>query len=93
MADAVRWRVYNFRTLEGVTSDGKTWSSIGNLVYRASIVGSFDSWDVYFRMPDNHYDSDQVMPRFQGYYTGGQSLYYDDVSIFGPVLRPGYATW
>jgi hypothetical protein len=93
MASAVRCRVFNTTKSVGVESDGKTWSLSGDLISKASITGAFDSLDAYFRFPTTFTLTDSISPRFQGYWTGGESLYYDELSVYGPVLRPGYSTW
>jgi hypothetical protein len=93
MANAVRFRVFNSITNEAVGSDGKTWSASGDLILRSSITGSFDPLEAYFRFPSNLAAGHLVQPRFQGFWTASEALYYDGLSIYGPVLRPGYSTW
>jgi len=76
-----------------VASDGKTWSASGNLILGASLSASFTQYEAYFRMPTTIKDADGLNLRHQGYWASGESLYYDDESVYGPVLRTGYATW
>lgn len=75
-----------------VGSDGKTYSSSGALVV-AGTATTFALAEGYFRMPTTIPTTDQMVFRLSGYYTGSESLYYDDVSLYGPVLRPGVSTW
>jgi hypothetical protein len=93
MANAVRLRIFNQTKNVAVDSNGKTWSVNGNLVVQASNASAFDQIDAYFRLPDDYRYGELILSRFQGLWTGGESLYYDDISVYGPVLRPGVATW
>jgi hypothetical protein len=93
MASAVRARILNSTQNLAVGTDGKTWSASGNLILKDSITGAFDSLETHFRFPPELVYGDSVLPRFQGLWTGGESLYYDEMSVYGPALRPGYATW
>ncbi len=55
----------------------------------------FATIDVYFRGPRGNpwKRDDQFQVRLQGIVNAGEIAYYDEISIQGPVLRPGYSIW
>jgi len=87
--------IWNFTKDIYVASDGKTWdaTSGNNLVLGATLAASFTQFEAYFRASSVFLPTDRVYLRHQGYWAGTQSVYYDDESIYGPVLRPGVSTW
>lgn len=77
-----------------VSTDGKTWDSGNNsLLLKSSLAASWTTYETYIRMPSTIPASDAVLLRLQGYWASGESLYYDDLSVYGPVLRPGVSAW
>jgi len=81
-------------------SDGQvvtTWFD-GTYVGGVAVDISSSAWshvDVYIRScPQAPFaSSDPFSFVLHGIQTNGHLIYYDDVSLFGPVLRPGFATW
>lgn len=71
----------------------RSWANFGRV--RMDLSSSqFNSFDFYFRGPTTPFRStDEFYLRFDGLQTAGHIGYFDDVSLYGPVLRPGYATW
>jgi len=89
-----RVSVYNNTLAEQVLLGGKTVGTGSDLLAPVGVLAA--SWTLqegYFRIPSTWLPAHDIYSRFQGYWTGGQSLYYDDVSVWGPILRPGVATW
>lgn len=88
-----RWNLYNNNTAEFMNSDGKTLGAGPLYPLSASLSASWTVATAYFRIPSTWLSTHDMYARFDGYWSSGESLYYDDVSIVGPSLRPGYATW
>ena len=93
MPNAHQLRISNSTRDREVNTDGKTWGSAGILIHAASVTTAFVLQESHFRRDPLDFGADLYTPRHVGWWTSGESLYYDDVSIFGPVLRPGVATW
>jgi len=74
---------------------GLVWANAG-AVYENISAAAFTSFDCYFRGPKvgpAFKASDIYQFRLHGIVSVGEIAYYDDVSIYGPVLLPGYSTW
>lgn len=91
----LRIQVNNAQRAEFILKDGKSVASgTGEFITPIGIAAAtWTDFEGYFRVPATWSPSHDVLTRFLGYWTAGESLYYDDVSVYGPVLRPGYATW
>ena len=78
-----------------VSVDGRTWVTSPTLGIATGgvLAASFTSFENHFRIPLDWPATDIIFCRHSGYWTSGQSLYYDDISVYGPALRPGVATW
>jgi len=67
---------------------------VGAVVQQDVSASGFTSIDVFFRGPTTPFKSNDVYQfRMHGIQTQNEFIYYDDVSLYGPVLRTGYATW
>jgi hypothetical protein len=86
-----RIQVFNVSRNESIGPDGKTIG--GDLSITGVLAATWSGVELYFRVPSNWLPANEVYLRFVGYWAAGESLYYDDASVYGPVLRPGYATW
>jgi len=92
--NAFQLRMSNYTKTREANPDGKSFGPPGINVLVASVTTSFALMEVYFRRdPLDTAGTDKYRPRHIGVWTTGESLYYDDISVYGPVLRPGYATW
>jgi len=68
--------------------------SFGGVVQQNVSTAGFTSVDVYFRGPTTPMNRSDVFNfRLHGIQDINEFIYYDDVSLYGPVLRPSYATW
>lgn len=93
MANAFQLRLSNSTQAKEVAPDGKTWGASGTVFLTASVTTDFALMEGYFRRYPQDPGTDKYRPRHVGTWTAAESLYYDDVSVYGPVLRPGVATW
>jgi hypothetical protein len=93
MTNAFQLRISNSTQAKEVAPDGKTWGASGTLFLTSSVTTSYALMEGYFRRYPQDPGTDKYRPRHVGLWTSGESLYYDDISVYGPVLRPGYATW
>ena len=88
-----RVAILNNTLTQYLQSDGKTWSGSGDFLLKPTLAASFTQYEGYFRIPSSFKPTDEMYLRHQGYWSATESLYYDDASVYGPVLRPGVATW
>ena len=90
-----RIQLVNNTNLDYIQTDGKSIAtSTGEVAPIVAVTAAaWTTVEAYFRIPSTWLSSHDVAIRFSGYWTSGESLYYDDVSVYGPVLRPGVATW
>ena len=81
-------------TLQYLQTDMTSWATTQAFAFVETPPGPaiWAAAETYFRGPNDSLSNVAIRPRFNGYFTGA-NLFLDDVSIFGPVLRPGYATW
>lgn len=82
---------------ESVLTDGRTWQNSGFLSTsemlvppRAATTG-FQSYVGFFRLSDTFKMGHYIRFRTNCYYTG--TIRIDDLSLYGPALRTGIATW
>ena len=77
-----------------VTSDGKTWGAFTQYAVDSTIstAATYFLEEVYIRASTAFAADDSYILFLYGSDVGSV-LRYDDVSLYGPVLRPGYATW
>jgi len=73
----------------------KDWS-VSGIVQKDVPSAGWSDIDIYFRGPVTPFKSTDIFSfRLHGVLNAaaGDDLYYDGMSVFGPVLRPGVATW
>lgn len=80
-----------------VGSSINKWGT-GETVQQDVFAGNFVSIDVFFRRPNVKTgfvfkSSDIYNYRIHGIQVQNHFIYYDSLSLYGPVLRTGYATW
>ena len=90
-----RAQISNQRLLAALMPDGRTWSGATQYALNVAVVGTtFVYSELYFRTPTTAQASDTYYLYAQGdATTNPTTMYHDDVSVYGPVLRPGVATW
>lgn len=94
MPNSLRVQIFNVTRNLFVASDGKTWDVTGDLISTACPFSpGWPTQQAYFRIPTGWSSSDLIVLRHSGYWTASESIYYDALSIYGPALRTGYATW
>jgi hypothetical protein len=94
----MRVQIYNSTKQIGVAPDGKTWGGASQDLIPAGTIlsNAWADFEGYFRMPvgaAQFVEADFVVPRMAGYFGASNAVVYDDFSVYGPVLRPGIATW
>ena len=93
--NAYRLQIFNASRATSVSSDGTTWgNSSQDLIPSAAILnGTWADYETYFRLPRDVDPLDAIYPRLCGYFGEVSEVCYDEMSIYGPVLKPGVATW
>lgn len=79
-----------------VRTDGVTWGGVGanSMSILGAVSGStFTTYTLYFRRSITSKWDATFTVNFDGLWAAGESLYIDRCSLYGPILRPGVATW
>jgi hypothetical protein len=87
-----RIQIQNLRTTLALKPNGRDWAAVTQSAIDVTATTVFAFGEIYFRVAPNALLSDT----YRWYSFGDVNpsvIYHDDLSLFGPVLRPGYATW
>ena len=84
----------NLKRGRDLNSDGVWAAGMGFNYYADEVTTSWIDYVKFFK-PDSsfHITDTYALYVFGNFMTNGTSIYYDDISLRGPVLRPGVATW
>lgn len=91
-----RLLLQNLKNLKYLAPDAQTWQLAG--VYALQSGGNAAGWTratIDFRVDIGALDTDtyRAIIDFGAANAVGSNVYWDDFSLFGPILRSGYATW
>lgn len=75
-----------------VTGDGKTWGGFTQYAINQTATTSYALAEAYVRASTSFGAADSYILFLYGVDVGS-IVKFDDVSVYGPILRPGYATW
>lgn len=82
----------NLRTGLDVKADGRTWAAQTQYAIDVAVATSYVYAEMYLRAAVDARADDTYRWYSLGY-ANPSVLYHDDLSLYGPVLRPGYSTW
>jgi hypothetical protein len=87
-----RIQLSNQRLGIALVNDGKTWQGTTQYALDLAVTTAYAYSELYFRADPSFLASDDYR-WFSLAYDNPSTLYHDDCSLYGPVLRPGVATW